>query len=307
MKILIAYDGSVCSDAAIMDLKRAGLPRVAEALVLTVAEISPRTVATPYSAVVVGAGIVLPENYDSEAPSGNPKQEAQGLATQAAERLRGDFPGWKVSTEVWVDSPKAAIERKAEGWKPDLIVVGSNGRMGVSRVMLGSVSQHVLHHVKCTVRVSRHHLHPQERAIRLVLGVDGSKCARKAVEEVSRRYWPLGTEVRVVGVTDSRIAIAVAGTTIDGAIPTAIEDESRRQLTAAVHEAVKILMAAKLRATPHLITGIPIDVLLAEAEAWAADCVFVGARGLNVVERALLGSVSTAVSAHAHCSVEVVR
>ena len=39
MKILIAYDGSDCAKDAIEDLPRAGLPRVAEALILSVAEV----------------------------------------------------------------------------------------------------------------------------------------------------------------------------------------------------------------------------------------------------------------------------
>lgn len=38
-KILIAYDGSACADAALNDLKRAGLPAALEALVLTVADV----------------------------------------------------------------------------------------------------------------------------------------------------------------------------------------------------------------------------------------------------------------------------
>jgi nucleotide-binding universal stress UspA family protein len=53
--------------------------------------------------------------------------------------------------------------------------------------------------------------------------------------------------------------------------------------------------------------GEPKSLLIAEAESWGADCIFVGARGLGRVERFMLGSVSTAVAARAHCSVEVVR
>jgi len=53
--------------------------------------------------------------------------------------------------------------------------------------------------------------------------------------------------------------------------------------------------------------GDPKHVLLDEAEHWGADCIFVGARGLSRVERFLLGSVSAAVAARAHCAVEVVR
>jgi nucleotide-binding universal stress UspA family protein len=48
-------------------------------------------------------------------------------------------------------------------------------------------------------------------------------------------------------------------------------------------------------------------VLVEEAEGWGADCVFVGATGLRGAERLLMGSVSAAVAARAHCSVEIVR
>jgi len=51
----------------------------------------------------------------------------------------------------------------------------------------------------------------------------------------------------------------------------------------------------------------PKRLLLGEAESWGADCIFVGAKGMGRIERFLLGSVSSAVAARAHCSVEVVR
>ena len=56
-----------------------------------------------------------------------------------------------------------------------------------------------------------------------------------------------------------------------------------------------------------ITTGDPKHVLLDEAKHWGADSLFVGARGLSRIERFLLGSVSSALAARAHCSVEVVR
>jgi nucleotide-binding universal stress UspA family protein len=53
--------------------------------------------------------------------------------------------------------------------------------------------------------------------------------------------------------------------------------------------------------------GEPKSLLIAEAKSWSADCIFMGARGMGRIERFLLGSVSSAVAARAHCSVEVVR
>ena len=48
-------------------------------------------------------------------------------------------------------------------------------------------------------------------------------------------------------------------------------------------------------------------MILHEAGEWNADTIFVGARGIGRLKRFLLGSVSSAVAAHADCSVEVVR
>ena len=48
-------------------------------------------------------------------------------------------------------------------------------------------------------------------------------------------------------------------------------------------------------------------MLVDEARAWNADCVFLGAKGHGRIKRMIIGSVSAAVAARAHCSVEVVR
>ena len=306
MKILIASDGCDCSDAAIIDLRRAGLPVVAEAMVLSVAQIAPQVDMAPYGAPMTGPGIVLPSGWESDASVSHQLQQAEAFAAGAADRLRIDFPGWHIRAESWAEAAGAAIIREAHEWKSDLVVVGSHGRSGLGRLVLGSVSERVLHHVKCSVRVSRHHPHSQERSIRVVLGVDGSNNATAVVQAVAARNWAAGTEARVVGVLDSRIPIAAA-TTLEGCIPANAEDEYRRRMSKAVHEAAQELEKSGLVATHQVLSGEPGKVLVEEAEKWAADCVFVGARGLNVLERFLLGSVSTAIAAHARCSVEVVR
>jgi nucleotide-binding universal stress UspA family protein len=57
-----------------------------------------------------------------------------------------------------------------------------------------------------------------------------------------------------------------------------------------------------------VVTGDPKRVLVQHAEEFGADCIFTGATGFsNPIERFLVGSVSAAVAARAHCSVEVVR
>jgi nucleotide-binding universal stress UspA family protein len=48
-------------------------------------------------------------------------------------------------------------------------------------------------------------------------------------------------------------------------------------------------------------------MLIGEAERWSADAIMIGAKGHRILERVLIGSVSTSVTARAHCTVEVVR
>lgn len=307
MKLLIAYDGSECSDAAIVDLRRAGLPPDTQALVFSVAQAPVEAVAAPYTAAMAGPVMYLPASEEDEAPASRALHEAQSFAAQAADRLKADFPAWRVSTESWVDAAGPAIVRKAHAWNPDLIVLGSHGRTGLGRLVLGSVSQHVLHHVACSVRISRHHLHSQQRPFRLLIGMDGSLCASAALKTVAARTWPLGTEAKVVGVMDCGSIRANPITVTPEAVSAVMVDNWRYHLSRTVDAASLQLQSAALRATSHVLEGKAADVLLAQAENWGADCIFVGARGLVGLERLLLGSVSSAVAARARCSVEIVR
>jgi nucleotide-binding universal stress UspA family protein len=83
--------------------------------------------------------------------------------------------------------------------------------------------------------------------------------------------------------------------------------EENARFKAAIEAAVEKLRRAGLQTSVVVKEEEPKALLLNEAEGWNADCVFVGARGVGRVERLLTGSVSSAVAARAHCSVEVVR
>ncbi len=305
MKILIVYDGSECADAAIVDLRRAGLPEIAEAVVLAVAE----TAIPAVSESFVGAGAALGVSFPNsiENMTRDPLKEALAFAAQAANRLAADFPKWRIGTESCIDAAGAAIIRKIHAWQPDLVVTGSHGRVGVGRLVLGSISQQVLHHADCSVRIGRHHIHSQLRPIRLLIGIDGSDSAMAALAMVKRRNWPQGTEIRVVAVMDSRSLFACPFVATPEAIPMELEVKWQEELTAKIEPLVQDLRNSGMLAEAEVHCGNPGTRLIALAEEWAADCVFVGARGLSTLKRLLLGSVSTAVALHACCSVEVVR
>jgi nucleotide-binding universal stress UspA family protein len=89
-------------------------------------------------------------------------------------------------------------------------------------------------------------------------------------------------------------------------------EEDRREERAWVEKiskhAIEILRSAEIRVSCVVREGDPKRELPKAAEEWGAECIFVGSAGFsNRFERFVLGSVSAAVAARAHCSVEVVR
>jgi len=75
-------------------------------------------------------------------------------AVSSSEQLLGSA-GLKVTGEVLPGKPKEAILEDAQKWSADLIVVGSHGRRGVKRFLLGSVSEAVAMNAHCSVVVVR--------------------------------------------------------------------------------------------------------------------------------------------------------
>ena len=142
----------------------------------------------------------------------------------------------------------------------------------------------------------------------MIVAIDGSRGSLATVDSVKSRNWPEQTEVQLIGVIDTRIATVAISDLPEVArwAQTNHQDEG-----AWLHEIVKAqcekLRNVGLKASMTIEEGDPKQILIEHAYQWKADCIFVGARGLTAIDRFFLGSVSTAVSARAHCSVEVIH
>jgi nucleotide-binding universal stress UspA family protein len=144
--------------------------------------------------------------------------------------------------------------------------------------------------------------------VRVLIGVDGSNGAAEAARAAADRKWPRGTEIRFVAVYDP-VTPTMAGLVIPKVVHW-VEEENHAtaQLALKMVESLEKQFHSNKLSTSHLVVaGEPKRVLLDEAHRWRAGCIFVGARGLSRLNRFLLGSVSAAVAARAHCSVEVIR
>lgn len=146
MKILLAVDGSPCSDAAAEEVGRRPWPKGSSVKVLNAFELP--LPASP-------EGWALPPNYFDDLDQAVRKQ-AQSIVERTVEKLRTTTNNAvTIEGQFLPGPPRAAILDEAESWGADLIVVGSHGYGRWERFLLGSVSQSVVSHAKCSVEVVR--------------------------------------------------------------------------------------------------------------------------------------------------------
>lgn len=144
MKILLAIDGSPCSDAAVEEVARRPWPKGSLVKVLTVLETpmppTPETWAVPL-------------HYFEEIEAALRKQ-GENIVNRALQKLKSN-EALSVDAVIAPGSAWPVILDEAESWRADLIVVGSHGYSAWKRFLLGSVSQAVVIHANCSVEVVR--------------------------------------------------------------------------------------------------------------------------------------------------------
>jgi nucleotide-binding universal stress UspA family protein len=139
MNILIAVDGSEFSDAAIREVIQTQ-PRDAHIRIMHVIE--------PFPVVESWAYAV-----DWQKILEDQRKEAEVVVAQAAKALAD--AGFTATTTIEDGVAKSIVVDAACRWPADLVVVGSHGRTGLARFLLGSVSEGVARHAPCSVLIVR--------------------------------------------------------------------------------------------------------------------------------------------------------
>lgn len=147
MKILIATDGTVQGTSAIETLRRFNLTAADEVKLVSVVDM-----AVPLAVDVYGG--YLPDTAELEKAARN---HAERVLSEALISVRSiiESSGANVNGEVLFGSPESRIVEAAEKMPADLIIVGSHGYNRWERLLLGSVSDSVVHHAPCSVLVVR--------------------------------------------------------------------------------------------------------------------------------------------------------
>jgi nucleotide-binding universal stress UspA family protein len=212
-----------------------------------------------------------------------------------------------------VGRPAQEIVALAQEIEAGLIVMGSRGRGGVRRALMGSVSDSVVRHAHCPVLVVRGG--ESGRAVllseKILLATDGSEDAILAARTAAGLAQQMGSELHAVYVPP-RIAPHRPGYYVG---PEVVEQAGRKEREELERETQRLLdlQAEEVRgaggkvARAHLRVGTPDEEIVKLAEELGVGLIVMGSRGQGGVRRALLGSVSDSVVRHAHCPVLVVR
>jgi nucleotide-binding universal stress UspA family protein len=142
MRILLATDGSDFSAASARSIAARPWPQGSEVKVVSVVDLVVPVIDPWY-----GAGEIIGQLREENT------KRAQD-AVRAAEKIVGGA-GLKVTGEVLMGGPKWRVRDEAKEWGANLIVVGSHGKRGITRLFLGSVSEAVAMRAHCSVDVIR--------------------------------------------------------------------------------------------------------------------------------------------------------
>jgi nucleotide-binding universal stress UspA family protein len=143
MRILLALDGSAHSQRALDFVSRMRWPAGSRLIVLNILEPALDVLAS--GDVVTGA----PPMQDDAG-----RQRAERIVADSEARLRE--VGFATEGQVVTGIPGDAVVEAATRERADLVVMGSRGRTGVAKWVLGSVSSHVVTHAPCSVLVVKH-------------------------------------------------------------------------------------------------------------------------------------------------------
>jgi nucleotide-binding universal stress UspA family protein len=219
--------------------------------------------------------------------------------------------GIPVRIEVQEGRVVAKILERARAWPADVVVMGTHGRGGFERWVLGSVTEKVLRRAPCpvlTVPPPASGLRPESCVLfrRIVCPVDFSCASLAALGYALKLAEESGAEITVLHVLEWLIEDEPGARIAGFDVP-----EFRRYLEKDAHDRLGKIVPEDAhnwcRPREVVMGGRPWREVLRVAEEDRADLIVMGVRGRNPVDLAVFGSTTQHVVRGAKCPVLVVH
>jgi len=234
-------------------------------------------------------------------------QRLQGQQALEAEAARIRRPGVTVDVELRDGSAVHEVLTAAREWQADLIVLGTHGRGGVERLVLGSVAEKVLRKATCAVLAVPHGAIASaggaERITHVLCAHDGSEASAAGVAYAVSLASATGAKLTLVSVVE---ALPYGGdfTGPDFAAFRAARDAHARE---ALDSALPADVRVHCNVHDRLVYGHPAQQILEVAAQEAPDLLVMGVQGRGALDLLMFGSTANHVVRHASCPVLTVR
>ena len=214
------------------------------------------------------------------------EREGESIVSDIASRLNS--LGVEHGTDIVQGSPAPTIVDYAQRYEYDLIVLPTHGRTGISRYLLGSVTEKVVRLSDVPVLTARIQSDEQLRFPyeKILIPVDGSPASTAATKHGLALAATLDAKVHALSVVDD----TSLGPDVRSALPT---DEREAPATEAVESVEEETAEYELSSVQTYVEhGSPAEVIREHIETKGIDAVVMGSSGRRGVDRILLGSVA---------------
>lgn len=239
-----------------------------------------------------------PLHGEMETPRSEPEKAAR-LDELMQRVARGDREGSRVAVRHVVERsvyPAPAIVDYARDHQIDLIVMGTHGRRGVPRLVLGSVAEEVVRHASCAVMTVRMPEGPAPEHVdfaSILVPFDFSTHAEYALGHAKELAAAFGARIDMLHVVEERLHPAFYGLAVQSIydVDPDIEQKSVDHMKAAFEAAAGPDVRSSFEARP----GSPAREIVACAEEKGSGLIVMGTHGLTGLEHFLLGSTTERV------------
>jgi nucleotide-binding universal stress UspA family protein len=208
----------------------------------------------------------------------------------------------RVETTLLAGTPWDQIVTTLNDTSYDLVVMGTHGRTGLSRVLLGSIAERVVRHAPCSVMTIRPNVEAKPFT-NVLCPIDFSESSRHALALATSLLRP-GSKLTLLHVVEAPVAWKG-----EPQIAELLRDRDREATTEL--EAMAGAIRAKVPAAIPVVTrtrmGYAGGQILAVLDDDGYDLVVTGSHGRTGIRRALVGSVAEKIVRHANCPVLVAR
>lgn len=238
--------------------------------------------------------------------------ERQALLNRLETEVAEDRKAAHLPIETALDEAaniSEAIVSRARGTSVDLIVIGTHGRSGFERLMLGSVAEKVLRKAGCPVLTVPPHAPdsvPREAGAlrRVVCPVDFSHSSKGALDYAAALAGEASARLTVLHVVEPIPALPEYAGAVDLAD---LRQECLQQARTELSRTVKECVRDSSRADELVVVGRSHTEILRVADDEAADLIVMGVRGRGATDLMFFGSTTNHVVRAAHCPVLTVR